>query len=187
GWGIDMAVLGAQKCLGAAPGVTPVHVGPRAWAMMAANPGAPRGSALSLLDWQGTHDPVRAFPFTPSILDLYALDGALDDLLAEGVAAAVARHGEVAAAVRAGVRAQGLGFWPRREALMADTVTAVRMPEGVDEREVRRAVRARFGVQLAGGDGELAGRVLRIGHMGPAATRANAARALAALAGALTE
>jgi pyridoxamine--pyruvate transaminase len=59
------------------------------------------------------------------------------------------------------------------------------MPAGVDEAEVRAVARAESGVMLAGGQGELAGRVLQIGHMGPAACPLGPVIALVALGSAL--
>jgi pyridoxamine--pyruvate transaminase len=71
--------------------------------------------------------------------------------------------------VRAGAQALGLRLWAAEDAIRADTVTAIEMPDGVDESEVRAIARAESGVMLAGGQGALRGRVLQIGHMGPAA------------------
>ena len=70
---------------------------------------------------------------------------------------------------QAGAQALGMSLWADRGALLADTVTAIEMPAGVDEAEVRIVARAESGVLLAGGQGALRGRVLQIGHMGPAA------------------
>jgi aspartate aminotransferase-like enzyme len=72
-------------------------------------------------------------------------------------------------AARAGAEALGLTLRARDPAIRSDTVTAVRVPAGIDEREVREQARAESGVMLSGGQGELAGTVLQIGHMGPAA------------------
>ena len=70
GWGIDLCVAGPQKCLAGPPGMSLVAVGERAWDAIRDNPGAPRGSFLSLLDWKERWiDGGRtAFPYTPSIV-----------------------------------------------------------------------------------------------------------------------
>ena len=86
---------------------------------------------------------------------------------------------------RAGAPALGLGRWPAEESICSDTVTALAMPAGVDEGEVRAVARAESGVMLAGGRGELAGRVLQIGHMGPEANPMGPVIALVALGNAL--
>lgn len=78
-----------------------------------------------------------------------------------------ARHQAAARAARAGVRALGLRLWAADEAICADTVTAVAMPPGVSEADVRAIARSESGVMLSGGQGGPP--VLQIGHMGPAA------------------
>jgi pyridoxamine--pyruvate transaminase len=181
GWGIDLAVLGLHKCLGGPPGLTPVHLSNRAWAKIHANPAAPTASILSLKDWHGAHDPAVPFPFTPSILEIYALEGVLTAWAAEGVANVIARHAAVARATRAGVAMLGLDLFPADPATAADCVTAIRLPDGIDERDLRARVRDQFGIWLAGGEGTLKGRVLRIGHMGEAARMTTPELAIPAL------
>jgi pyridoxamine---pyruvate transaminase len=164
-----IAITAPQKALGGTPGLSLLHVSDDAWRHIAANPNAPRGSALSVEDWRDAHRPDRAFPFTPPVSDIYALRSCLQQYLAEGPANVLHRHRQAARAVRAGAQALGLRLWAAEDALRADTVTAIAMPAGVDEAEVRAVARAESGVMLAGGQGALRGRVLQIGHMGPAA------------------
>jgi pyridoxamine---pyruvate transaminase len=164
-----IAITAPQKCLGGTPGLSLLHVSDDAWRHIAANPNAPRGSALSILDWRDAHRPDRAFPFTPSVSEIYGLRSCLLQFLAEGPENVAARHRRAAQAVRAGARALGLNLWAAEDAIRSDTVTAIEMPDGVDEAEVRTMARAESGVMLAGGQGALRGRVLQIGHMGPAA------------------
>jgi pyridoxamine---pyruvate transaminase len=164
-----IAISAPQKALGGTPGLSLLHISDDAWRHIAANPNAPRGSALSVEDWRDAHRPDRTFPFTPPVSEIYALRSCLQQYLAEGPANVVARHRRAARAVRAGAQALGLSLWAAEDALRADTVTAIEMPAGVDEAEVRAVARAESGVMLAGGQGALRGRVLQIGHMGPAA------------------
>jgi pyridoxamine--pyruvate transaminase len=164
-----IVIAAPQKALGGTPGLSLLHVSEEAWRHIGANPNAPRGSALSILDWRDAHRPDRAFPFTPPVSDIYALHSVLQQYLAEGPQNAQRRHRRAARAVRAGAQALGLSLWAGQGALLADTVTAIVMPAGVDEAEVRAVARAESGVMLAGGQGALSGRVLQIGHMGPAA------------------
>ena len=168
-WQADLVVVAPQKCLGGPAGLSLLHVSEAAWAHMAANPAAPRGSALSILDWRDAHLADRPFPFTPSVSDIYGLHACLEQYLAEGAEAVRRRHHVAARAARAGAEALGLTLWARDPAICSDTVTAVRVPVGIDERKVREQARADSGVMLSGGQGDLAGIVLQIGHMGPAA------------------
>jgi pyridoxamine--pyruvate transaminase len=184
-WQADLVVVGPQKCLGGPPGLSLLHVSDAAWAHMAANPAAPRGSALSILDWRDAHLADRPFPFTPSVSDINGLHACLEQYLAEGAEAVRRRHRAAAQATRAGAEALGLTLWARDPAICSDTVTAVRMPAGIDESEVRAHARAESGVMLSGGQGELAGIVLQIGHMGPAAYPLSPVIALVAIGRAL--
>jgi pyridoxamine---pyruvate transaminase len=164
-----IAITAPQKCLGGSPGLSLLHVSDDAWRHIADNPNAPRGSALSIEDWRDAHRPDRAFPFTPSVSEIYGLRSCLIQFLAEGPENVAARHRRAAQAVRAGALALGLNLWAADDAVRSDTVTAIELPGGVDEAEVRTVARAESGVMLAGGQGALRGRVLQIGHMGPAA------------------
>jgi pyridoxamine--pyruvate transaminase len=170
GWGLDVCVAGPQKCLSGPPGMSLVAVSEDAWEAMRANPDAPRGSFLSLLDWKETwiEGGRRRFPYTPSVVDVHGLGAACDEVLEEGLDVVIERHERAARACRAGVRAMGLELWPRSEAIATTCVTAVQAPEGVQVPAVLRHVRERYGVMLSGGFGELAERLFRIGHMGAA-------------------
>jgi pyridoxamine--pyruvate transaminase len=165
GWQPGVVVAAPQKCLGGPPGLSLLHVSDAAWRHIAANPGAPGAAALSLAGWRDARH--GSFPYTPPVSEIYALHACLEQYLAEGPDAVLARHQAAARATRAGVRALGLRLWAADESICADTVTAVAMPPGVSEAEVRAVARSESGVMLAGGQGGLP--VLQIGHMGPAA------------------
>jgi pyridoxamine--pyruvate transaminase len=170
-WHVDLAVAGPQKCLAGPPGMSLVCVSARAWEAMEANPTAPRGSFLSLLDWKHTWiDGGRvAFPYTPSVSDLNGVHAALAELLDDGLEATIAQHDLAARATRAGVLGLGLELWPRSETYAAHCVTAVRIPAGTAVPALLGHVRERYGVMLSGGHGELKEKLVRLGHMGPAA------------------
>jgi pyridoxamine---pyruvate transaminase len=142
----------------------------RAWDAMESNPQAPRGSFLSLLDWKHRWiDGGRvAFPYTPSVADVAGVQAALQDVIDVGIEETIATHARAARACRAGVVAMGLQLWPRSESYAANCVTAVRVPSGVTPATLLAHVRARYGVMLSGGYGELKDKLIRLGHMGPA-------------------
>jgi pyridoxamine---pyruvate transaminase len=168
-WRAGLVVTAPQKCLGSTPGLSLLHVSEAAWARMEANPAAPRGSALSILDWRDAHLADRPFPFTPPVTDIYGLHSCLEQYLSEGAEAVLRRHQAAARAARAGAEALGLTLWARDPLVRSDTVTAVRMPDRIDEQDVRALARADSGVMLSGGQGDLARIVLQIGHMGTGA------------------
>ena len=157
-----------------------------AWEHMEANPDAPRASVLSILDWKDAHLADRPFPFTPSVSDVYALHACLGQYLAEGPAAVQRRH--------SGRRAGRSGPAPRRSAWSCGRRTGrsarTRSPRSRCRPRWTSASSARgpgpiSGVMLSGGQGELAGRVIQIGHMGPSAYPLSPVIALTALGRAL--
>ncbi len=168
-WQLDLLVAGPQKCLGGPPGMSLMAVSEQAWALIAENPNAPRGSFLSMLDWKEQWHGNGKFPFTPSVSDLHGVSAAAAELLEEGLDASIARHTRVAAACRAGVTAMGLTVWAARDEIAAACATAIRVPDGLTDIGIRDHVRARYGVQLSAGQG--AGPIIRIGHMGANAVR----------------
>jgi pyridoxamine--pyruvate transaminase len=188
-WHVDVAVAGPQKCLAGPPGMSLISVSPRAWEVIESNPGAPRGSFLSLLDWK--HRWIEggrvAFPYTPSVADVNGVHAALREILDEGLEATIAAHGRAAHACRAGVVAMGLELWPRSESYAANCVTAVRIPAGVTVPVLLAHVRERYGVMLSGGYGELKEKLIRLGHMGPASRSLYPLIAVSALARGLAD
>lgn len=166
-WQLDVCVAGAQKCLGGPPGMTLMSVSDAAWERIAANPAAPRASYLSMLDWKEQWLEGDKFPFTPSVADLHGVEAAVDELLEEGVDTSIERHARAAAACRAGVRALGLDLWPRSDEIAADCVTAIAVPDGLTDAQVRAHCRERYGVMISAGQG--AGNLVRIGHMATSA------------------
>lgn len=185
--GADVLVTGPNKCLGCPPGLSLLAVSGRGWAKMEANPGAPRGSILSILDWREAWRRDQPFPFTPSVSEINALEAALDRYLTEGPKAVWARHAQTARAMRAGVKAMGLGLWAASEEIASPTCTAVTLPEGVDETALRDRMKAKYGVVVSSGRAQTFNKLIRIGHMGPTAYPLYAVIALTALGGALSD
>ena len=184
-WQLDVCVAGPQKCLAGPSGMSLVAVSAAAWAAIEGNPAAPRASFLSLLDWREQWHGRGQFPYTPSVSEVYGVEAACDQILSEGVGASIARHETAARACRAGVAAMGLRIWPKTEDIAAASVTAIAVPGGLDHQAVRDHVRARYGVMLA--DGQGAGNLIRIGHMGPTASGLNPAIGLMALGRSLAD
>jgi pyridoxamine--pyruvate transaminase len=184
-WQLDVCVAGPQKCLAGPSGMSLVAVSAAAWAAIEGNPAAPRASFLSLLDWREQWHGRGQFPYTPSVSEVYGVEAACDQILSEGVGASIARHETAARACRAGVAAMGLRIWPKTEDIAAASVTAIAVPGVLDHQAVRDHVRARYGVMLA--DGQGAGNLIRIGHMGPTASGLNPAIGLMALGRSLAD
>ncbi len=162
-WGCDVVITGSQKGFMVPPGLAMLSYGPRAW-QANASAKLPRfyfdlARARKSLESGQT-------PATPAVSLFFALDAALKWLDAEGRASVFARHARVAARARAGVKALGLELYPADERYASNTVTAVKVPPGVDGGKLLRILREEHGVVLAGGQAALAGRIVRIGHLG---------------------
>jgi serine---pyruvate transaminase len=163
-WGVDVAIGGSQKALGATPGIAFVSVSDAAWAATrrAKNP-------RFYFDWaaykRSYELPDPESPWTPAISLMLGLREALRLFQEEGQEAVLERHRILSEATKEGIRALGLdldGEHPER----AWAVTAVRAPEGVDGNELVARVRRDHGIVLAPGQGPLKGKVFRIGHLG---------------------
>lgn len=168
-WHIDVAVAGPQKCLGGTPGLSLLSVSPRAWAAMEARANPVRGSFLSVLDWKTSWIENRRFPYTPSVSEIYSLHSVLEQTLREGIESVVERHQVIARAARRAVSEMGLSLWAESESIATACCTAVAVPIGTTDRAIIDTMRSRYGVMIAGGYGDLAGKLIRLGHMGPAA------------------
>jgi pyridoxamine--pyruvate transaminase len=144
-------------------------ISPAAWAAMEGRRKPLRNSFLSILDWKSTWIEQHRFPYTPSVSEIYALQSILRQTLDEGIEHVVERHRAAAYATRRGVEALGLELWPSSEAIAAPCCTAVTLPDGVNDGALRSMMRERYGVMISGGYGELAGKLVRLGHMASAA------------------
>ena len=161
-WGIDVAVSGSQKALMTPPGLAFVSVSQAAWRRRDQGD-LPR----FYFDWERTRKaqerPLAAF--TPAVSLVAGLEVALGLLLRNGLDAAFERHARLGRACREGVKAMGLELFSPDEDRSA-VVTAIKAPDGIDSGELVAKLRERFGITIAGGQGELQGQIFRIGHIG---------------------
>jgi aspartate aminotransferase-like enzyme len=163
-WGCDVVVTGSQKAWMAAPGMAMVAASERAWAAME-HARMPR----YYLDLQKHRKSLATgeTPWTPAIAVAFQVEEGLRLMAEETPAGVFRRHAACAAATRAGL--EGLGFELFAEAAhRSPTVTAAHIPEGLDWKAFNAALRAR-GAIVAGGQGKLAGKVFRVGHLGAVA------------------
>jgi serine---pyruvate transaminase len=161
-WDLDVVVSGSQKALMTPPGLALVSVSQAAWAARA-RASLPR----FYFDWEETRRAQDTFDavFTPAVSLVAGLDVALGMLLEEGLEAVFDRHARLGRACREGTKAMGLELFSPDEDRSA-VVTAIRAPDGIDSGELVLALRERFGITLAPGQGSLKGKVFRIGHIG---------------------
>jgi aspartate aminotransferase-like enzyme len=161
-WGIDVVASGAQKALMTPPGLAMASASPAAWERSAT-----ADSPRFYWDWEKTRKGQSTLdaPVTPPVSLVAGLDVALRMLLDEGLEAAFDRHCRLGRAAREGLKAMGLELSSPDDDSSA-VVTAARAPEGVDSDELVLLLRDRHGVTLAPGQGELKGKIFRIGHIG---------------------
>jgi aspartate aminotransferase-like enzyme len=159
-WGLDVVLSGSQKALMTPPGLAMVSASERAWAARGDSP-------RFYFDWERTRKAQGALdaPFTPPVSIVAGLDVALSLLLDVGLDAVFDRHLRLGRACREGAKAMGLELFSPDEDRSA-VVTAIRAPEGIDATELVLALRDRFGITIANGQGPLKGKIFRIGHIG---------------------
>ena len=163
--GIDYAYSCSQKCLGAPPGICPVAVGPRALEVIESRTTKPPSWYLDLGLIAKYWGPEHVYHHTAPMSMILGLREALRIVLEEGLDNRVARHQRNSAALRAGVAALGLDFLAP-ESHRLDQITAVRIPEGVDDATVRQRLLREHTIEIGKGFGPFDGSVWRIGLMG---------------------
>ena len=178
--GIDVCYSGTQKCLGCPPGLGPITVGPRAEEILSTRSRPVANWYLDLTIVQKYWGKERTYHHTAPISSNFALYEGLRIVAEEGLEARWARHRHNAESLWTGLEALDLTLHvpPSHRLPM---LTTVRVPEGVDEAEVRRALLEDFNIEIAGGLGELKGKVWRIGLMGHSSTPENVDLLLSAL------
>lgn len=182
GWALDAVYSGSQKCLSAPPGLSPITFSDRAVDVVKSRktPVVSWFLDLTLVMGYWGSGAKRSYHHTAPVNAIYGLHEALVMLAEEGLENAWARHRTHHEALAAGLEKLGISYVVDAEYRLPQ-LNAVRFPEGVDDAATRRALLDRFGLEIGGGLGDLAGKVWRIGLMGAAATEKNVALALAAI------
>jgi len=184
-WGIDAAYSGTQKCLGCPPGLAPVTVSERARAAITARSAPPTSWYFDLALLAKYYGPERQYHHTVSGTLIYALREGLRLVAEEGLEARWARHAANAEYFCDGLAEMDLVPFVAPAQRLPSLIT-VRVPDGVDEAQVRTRLRTDYGIEIGAGLGPLKGRVWRVGLMGFSSRRENVTLLLAALREILT-
>ena len=163
-WQIDIMCGGSQKVVSAPPGLTFVTISDEAKKAME-NRKTPIASFYCNLTIFKDYYKNLWFPYTMPISDIYGLKAAMDNIAADKDL--IKRHARIANATRKAIEAFGLKL--HLESGFSDTVTVFDVPEGMTADDILERMREKHGIMLAGSFGELAGKVIRIGHMGASA------------------
>jgi aspartate aminotransferase-like enzyme len=163
-WHVDICVAGSQKALMVPPGLAYVAVSPKAWKVVEQCT-APR----FYFDYVTYRDKMSGdaaqTPYTPAVSLMVAQNAAIELIREEGLENVFERHRVLSRAAKAGVKALGLELFGPDDP-EANSVTAVKVPEGVDGTKIGKLARDKWGVWLAGGQGKLKGKIFRFGHCG---------------------
>ena len=159
-WGVDVVVTGSQKGLMLPPGLAFISVSAKAWALVESAKTPRFYTDLRLYKKSLADDDT---PFTSAVSTVVALDEAIKLILQQGVDRMVQDSGRMSAATRAGVQAMGLTLFSKRP---SNGVTAVNIPSHVDGKALTKVMYDTSHVMVAGGQGEMAGKIFRFAHMG---------------------
>jgi aspartate aminotransferase-like enzyme len=164
-WGVDVAVVGSQKCIGAPPGLSMLSVSEAAFDAMEKE-SLPYYLDLKACKKSADKEKTQT-PYTPAIPLFYALQESLHIIEEEGMDARIERHHKGAAAVRAAMDAMGIEMFPQLNEYSAysNTVSAMKAPAGMDSETLKKEM-MKSGITIAGGQAHLKGKIFRIGNMG---------------------
>lgn len=166
-WGIDIALGGSQKAISAPPGLSIVTISDDAMNAMKKRKQPIASFYCNLLIWENYYEN-KWFPYTMPISDIKGLATAIDNILDEGIENVISRHSNIGNAVRKTIIDAGLEL-NIIESDNSNTVTVVKIPEGICCNELLKILREKYNVFIAGSFGYLENKVLRIGHMGESA------------------
>lgn len=164
-WNIDVCITGSQKALGAPPGMTMLCVNERAWKVIENRSSAVSDYYADLKRWRGVMDDPKKYFATPATGLVLGVLEALRIIKEEGLEARWSRHKLFSDAFKAGLSAMKLQTFPPK-GFEAHTLSVPILPNSVKDSDLRSMLQSKYGVIIAGGIGETAGKVVRIGHMG---------------------
>jgi aspartate aminotransferase-like enzyme len=160
-WGIDVLVTGSQKALMLPPGLSFAALSEKAW-RLAETSDLPKYYFNFEKERKKLQD--NDTSFTPAITLVLGLRESLRMIRQEGLEAIFARHEKLASATRAAAKALGLEIYAEKSP--SNAVTAVRVPEAIGAKELKRLFYERFGITVAGGQDQAKGKIIRIAHLG---------------------
>ena len=179
-WDLDVCYSGTQKCLSCPPGLGPITLGPRAVEVLKKRKTQVPNWYLDLTMVEKYWGNERTYHHTAPISAIFGLHEGLRIVAEEGLENRWSRHRQNAELFYDGLADLGLACHVP-EGHRLPSLTTVRVPEGVQEAEVRGRLLQEYNIEIAGGLGELKGRIWRVGLMGFSSRRENVITLLEAL------
>jgi alanine-glyoxylate transaminase / serine-glyoxylate transaminase / serine-pyruvate transaminase len=163
---VDICFSGTQKAISAPPGMSPITVSPRAEEVFRTRRTKVQSWYFDLTTAMNYWGKERLYHHTPPVSLIYALREAMRIVMEEGLETRWERHRVNQLALIAGIEALGLELLVKKPAERLPTVTAVMIPDGIDDAKVRNQLLDEFNIEIAGGLGPLKSKIWRVGLMG---------------------
>ncbi|MDI3540686.1 MAG: hypothetical protein PWP66_224 [Thermosediminibacterales bacterium] len=161
-WGIDVVVTGSQKALMLPPGLTLISISPKGW-------DAVEKSQIPKYYWdfkKAKNNLIKGqTPYTPAISLIFGLKESLKLIYKEGLDNIFSRHILLSKAFREGIKCMGLTPFAD-DHCASPTVTAIKVPDGIEPSKLRKKMADEFRMDIAGGQQKLQDTIIRVGHMG---------------------
>ncbi len=162
-WGVDVIVSGSQKGFMIPPGLAFLACSKKAWSAYenCKNPsfyfnfGAYKKAVAD-----------NSTPYTPNVSLIIALRETLKMMKEEGLEGIYNRHAKLASQLRKGVRSLGLELFVEDDNIASNVITAIYPPEGVTVPDIRKTLNKDYDIVVANGQGKLADKIFRMGHLG---------------------
>ncbi|XP_071945590.1 alanine--glyoxylate aminotransferase-like [Antedon mediterranea] len=188
-WGIDVIYSGSQKVLGCPPGTAPISFSQKACDKLASRKTKVPSYYFDMNElgnYWGADDQPRRYHHTGPISSFYTLREGLAMLAEEGLENCWTRHSKCALQLHNQLENMGLELFVKDKAVRLPTVTTVKVPDGVNWKDIADFIMKNYKIEISGGLGETTGKVWRIGLMGYNCTEENVSRIIEALNNALT-
>ena len=184
---VDICFSGSQKAISAPPGMSPITVSSAAEEVFRKRKTKVQSWYFDLTTAMNYWGKDRLYHHTPPISLIFALREAMRIVIEEGLETRWDRHRANQLALIAGLEAMGLKLLVEKPGDRLPTVTAIMIPNGVDDGRVRNQLLDEFNIEIAGGFGPIKGKIWRVGLMGYCSQKPNVLLFLAALEKCLIE
>jgi aspartate aminotransferase-like enzyme len=163
-WNVDIIAVGSQKGLMIPPGLAYVAASKKAWAVIENCKSPKFYFDMKKYEKAATKEKMPDTPFTSAVSLVCQQAAALKLIKEEGIEKVWERHEKLSKAVREGIKALGLELFAKENP--AVVLCSVVVPEGIDGKALMKKIRDEYGISMAGGQGKMEGKLLRIGTLG---------------------